>query len=61
MIPQELKKHPFWCVRKNKIPYNPQTGQKAKPNQAATFGTYKEACAGFDQDDLVGVLVYDGL
>lgn len=61
MIPQELKKHPFWCVRKNKIPYNPQTGQKAKPNQAATFGTYKEACAVVDQYDGLGVLVKDGL
>lgn len=58
MIPEEIKQHPYWCVRdEKKLPYNPKTRRLAKPDNPATFGTYEEAVAIVDQYAGLGVLL----
>ncbi|MEG0875025.1 MAG: AAA family ATPase [Clostridiales bacterium] len=61
MIPQEIKEHPYWCVRKDKVPYNPKTGNMAKPNDPKTFGTYEEAAAVVEKYHGFGVSLGEGL
>ncbi len=41
--PTCLQEMPFWCTHIAKKPYNPRTGQLAKPNDSATFGGRAEA------------------
>lgn len=60
-IPEEIKKHPYWCVRKGKVPYNPRTGKMAKPNDCTTFTIYEEAAAVVEKYDGFGVSLRDGL
>jgi hypothetical protein len=61
MIPEEIKQHLYWCVRKEKVPYNPKTGQKAKPNDPSTFGSYEEAAKVVEKYDGFGVCLCEGL
>ena len=50
-IPEELKNNAQWCGwkyemrdgRKTKVPYNPNTIEKAKSNDAETFGAFEDA------------------
>ena len=56
-IPEELKNNAQWCGwkyemrdgRKTKVPYNPNTIEKAKSNDAETFGAFEDA-----QDAVLG-------
>ncbi len=61
LLPDEIKNHPYWCVRKKKVPYNPLSGHKAEPNNKATFAPYEKAAAVVDQYDGFGVLLVEGL
>lgn len=61
MIPKEIKQHPYWCVHRKKVPFNPKTGQNAKPNNPGTFGTYEEAAAVVEKYDGFGVCLCEGL
>ena len=37
---------PRWCgADRQKVPYNPKTGNRARPNDLTTFATFKEAKA----------------
>ena len=48
MIPTELQEHAEWCVWKReirggkptKVPYNPNTGERAETNNPETFGSF---------------------
>jgi putative DNA primase/helicase len=42
-IPEELKQLPQWVCRKEKIPFNPETGKHAKAGQQATWASFEEA------------------
>lgn len=61
MIPEEIKRHPYWCVHKKKVPFNPITGQNAKPNDPASFGSYEEAAIVVEKYDGFGVCLCEGL
>lgn len=71
MIPQELMNEALWCVWKKeirggkptKVPYNPQTGQRAETNNPSTFSSFTLAEETFKTDgeyDGVGILVSNG-
>src|SRR5262249_19946034 len=63
-IPDELKACPQWLVwryedhgkpKPDKVPYDPRTGQKAKPNDPQTWGTYEEAVAAYQRGGYDGI------
>ena len=70
MIPTELQKNAEWCVWKReirggkptKVPYNPNTGERAETNNPATFGRFEIAdeCYLIDDYDGVGIRVSNG-
>lgn len=63
-FPQALKESRRWvCFDAAKAPINPATGQNAKPNDPATWGTLEAAQAAVSRFGLrgVGVLLGDGL
>ena len=63
-FPQALKESRRWvCFDAAKTPINPATGQNAKPNDPATWGTLEAAQAAVSRFGLrgVGVLLGDGL
>ena len=63
-FPQALKESRRWvCFNAAKTPINPATGQNAKPNDPATWGTLEAAQAAVSRFGLrgVGVLLGDGL
>ena len=71
MIPRELQEHAEWCVWKReirggkptKVPYNPNTGERAESNNPETFGTFPVADELFRIDgeyDGVGIRVSNG-
>ena len=63
-FPQALKESRRWvCFDAAKTPINPATGQNAKPNDPATWGTLEAAQAAVSRFGLrgVGVILGDGL
>src|SRR2546430_143251 len=63
-LPEELKARPQWVVwkyedhgkpKRDKIPYDPRTGQRAKSNSSQTWGTFAEAAAVFLRGGFDGV------
>ncbi|MGI6605778.1 MAG: nucleoside triphosphatase, partial [Peptococcia bacterium] len=60
-----LKDKPQFCCwkyeersgRKTKVPYNPVTGKRAKPNQRGTFKDFSSAVAAISDYDGIGFLV----
>ena len=58
-MPQKLKDKPQFCCwkyeersgRKTKVPYNPVTGKKAKPNKRDTFKDFSSAVAAISDYD----------
>ena len=60
-----LKDKPQFCCwkyeersgRKTKVPYNPVTGKRAKPNQRGTFKDFSSAVAAISDYDGMGFLV----
>ena len=70
-IPQELKQNASFCVWKlekrqgkpTKVPYNPKTGQMAKTNDPATFGTFADAMKAYAMGgyDGIGYRVSEGI
>ena len=64
-MPQILKSKPQFCCwkyeersgRKTKVPYNPVTGKRAKPNQHGTFKDFSSAVAAISDYDGIGFLV----
>ena len=58
-MPQKLKDKPQFCCwkyeersgRKTKVPYNPVTGKRAKPNQRGTFKDFSSAVAAISDYD----------
>ena len=63
MIPKELQKNAEWCVWKReirggkptKVPYNPNTGERAETNNPATFGSFDIADERYMTEDYDGV------
>ena len=70
MIPIELQKNAEWCVWKReirggkptKVPYNPNTGERAESNNPETFGSFALAdeCYMTEDYDGVGIRVSKG-
>ena len=61
-FPQALKESRRWvCFDAAKTPINPATGQNAKPNDPATWGTLEAAQAAVSRFGLRGVGVLLGL
>ena len=64
-MPQILKIKPQFCCwkyeersgRKTKVPYNPVTRKRAKPNQRGTFKDFSSAVAAISDYDGTGFLV----
>ena len=64
-MPQILKSKPQFCCwkyeersgRKTKVPYNPVTRKRAKPNQRGTFKDFSSAVAAISDYDGIGFLV----
>ncbi|MDL2214394.1 AAA family ATPase [Clostridia bacterium OttesenSCG-928-O13] len=54
-VPDELKALDQWVYHKNKEPYNPKTGGRAKPNNPKTGASFEYAVEHFDEAK------YDGL
>ena len=62
-IPKSLQEHPYWCLwkyeerngKRTKVPYNPHTGSKARPNDSQTFASFSAALDALDAGK------YDGL
>lgn len=63
MIPLELQKNAEWCVWKReirggkptKVPYNPNTGERAETNNPATFASFDLADERYTTEDYDGV------
>ena len=63
MIPTELQKNAEWCVwkreirggRPTKVPYNPNTGERAETNNPSTFGSFDLADERYMTEDYDGV------
>ena len=63
MIPKDLQKNAEWCVWKReirggkptKVPYNPNTGERAESNNPATFGSFDLADERYMTEDYDGV------
>ena len=63
MIPEELQKNAEWCVwkrenrggRPTKVPYNPNTGERAETNNPATFSSFEIADERYLTEDYDGV------
>ena len=63
MIPRELQERAEWCVWKHelrggkptKVPYNPNTGERAETNNPDTFGTFDLADERYLTEDYNGV------
>lgn len=70
MIPLELQKNAEWCVwrreirggKPTKVPYNPNTGERAETNNPATFGAFDlaEECYMIDDYNGIGIRVSNG-
>lgn len=72
-IPEALRRHPHWCIwryehcykkKPPKVPYNPNSFKRAKPNDSSTWGTFGEAITAFRQtsrmvSDGIGLLLSD--
>ena len=67
-MPQKLKDKPQFCCwryeersgRKTKVPYDPVTGRRAKPDQPSTFKEFNSAVSAVSNYDGIGLLVgYD--
>ena len=62
IIPAEMKTLPNWVLHKNKVPYTPGTGQKAKVNDPGTWRTFAEAVQALQQEKTItGKRLYDGI
>ncbi len=62
IIPAEMKALPNWVLHKNKVPYTPGTGQKAKVNDPGTWRTFAEAVQALQQEKTItGKRLYDGI
>lgn len=61
-IPDKMKALPFCCWKREKnqqgeetkVPYNPKTGNRAKVDVPATFGTLKEALSAWGAASMPG-------
>ena len=70
MIPTELQQNAEWCVwrreirggKPTKVPYNPNTGERAETNNPATFGAFDvaEECYMIDDYNGIGIRVSKG-
>jgi putative DNA primase/helicase len=54
-IPEELKQLPQWVCRKEKIPFNPETGAPAKAGQPATWASFEECVNALDGGGYDGI------
>lgn len=62
-VPEQLKVFPRWVTykiehkdgRKTKIPYNPNTGERAKAGQPQTWGRFEEAVAALNTGKYDGI------
>lgn len=62
-IPDKMKALPFCCWKREKnqqgeetkVPYNPKTGNRAKVDVPATFGTLKEALSAWGSGKYAGL------
>ena len=62
-VPEQLKAFPRWVTykiehkdgRKTKIPYNPNTGERAKAGQPQTWGRFEEAVAALNTGKYDGI------
>lgn len=66
-IPNEMKRHSCWCVWKRddggKIPYNPNTGKRAKSNDRSTFASFEVAhnAYSFGEYTGLGIGIFDDM
>lgn len=61
MLPVEVQNHPYWCVHKGKVPMNPRSGYRAKPNDRNTFVPLETCINVLPQYDGLGILLVDSL
>src|SRR5262245_47762184 len=64
-VPEELRARPQWVAWKyvpdpnrpkpTKVPYSPLTGERARPNDPATWGTFEQALALYHQCGMGGI------
>lgn len=63
-LPEELKAHPQWVAwryedhgkpKRDKVPYDPRIGQRAKSNDSQTWATFAEAVAAFHRGGFAGL------
>lgn len=61
-IPDDLRKRPYFVVRKGKVPYDPKTGKPARTNQADTWSTFEQAVAACQSGpyDGIGIVIPKG-
>lgn len=62
-IPKALKDKGLWCVwryeerdgKPTKVPYNPQTGNRARPNEKQDFSGFETALNAFERGGFDGL------
>lgn len=54
-IPEELMQLPQWVCRKEKIPFNPGTGEPVKAGQPATWASFEDAMNDLDGGSYDGI------
>lgn len=54
-IPTELRALPQWVLRREKVPYNPRTGQKARAGDPSTWTTFSETMGALERGNWDGI------